>query len=69
VAEHFPGFEALEEAGCRFNNCRHRHEPGCAVAGLVASGAVSEERYQTYLSMLTEAEAAEDAASRRSRKK
>src|SRR5665647_3291161 len=52
IAAYFPGFEALEEYGCRFNNCRHRQEPGCAVAGLVEAGGLSAERYQTYLAVL-----------------
>lgn len=69
VAEYFPGFEKLEQKGCRFHNCRHRQEPGCAVAELVTAGEIAAERYQTYLTLLTEAEAAEEAASRRPRKK
>jgi ribosome biogenesis GTPase / thiamine phosphate phosphatase len=69
LAEHFPGFEALEEHGCRFHNCRHRQEPGCAVAGLVAAGELPAERYQTYLDVLVEVEEAEGAAQRRGWKK
>jgi len=69
MAEHFPGFESLEANGCRFHNCRHRQEPGCAVADLVAGGKITAERYQTYLSLLTEVEGNEDAAQRRLWKK
>ncbi|MDP2469562.1 MAG: ribosome small subunit-dependent GTPase A [Candidatus Palauibacterales bacterium] len=45
-------------AHCRFANCRHRAEPGCAVLEAVADGSVSEHRHESYLSLL---EAAEDA--------
>jgi ribosome biogenesis GTPase len=69
LAAHFPGFEALELNGCRFGNCRHRQEPGCAVASLVAEGRLPAERYQTYLELLSEVEAAEIAAQRRGWKK
>lgn len=69
LAEFFPGFEALERQGCRFHNCRHRSEPGCAVSALAASGALNAERYRTYLELLDEVEAAEEAAQRRGWKK
>lgn len=69
IAAYFPGFEALEAHGCRFSNCRHRQEPGCAVAALVATGEIPEERYRTYLGVLAEVEGTEDEALRRLRKK
>ena len=37
---------------CRFNNCSHTHEPGCAVLKAVEEHYISESRYQSYLSML-----------------
>ena len=37
---------------CRFANCTHRHEPGCAVMAAVERGDISPERYQSYLNML-----------------
>lgn len=67
VALYFPGFEKAER-DCRFNNCRHRSEPGCAVVELVESGAVSRDRYRTYQTVLTEVEAAEEAARRAPRR-
>ena len=39
---------------CRFNNCTHTHEPGCAVLEAVKEHYISEYRYQSYLSMLTD---------------
>jgi len=53
-ADHFPGFEKTKEVRCRFRNCRHRTEPGCAVVELVARGEVSAERYAAYLEILRE---------------
>lgn len=35
-------------AGCRFNDCLHLREPGCAVQAGVASGAISARRYEGY---------------------
>ena len=37
---------------CRFANCTHRHEPGCAVLQAVDDGRISPERYRNYLSIL-----------------
>ena len=39
-------------ARCRFGNCTHTHEPGCAVLEAVAEGEIAESRYASYLSML-----------------
>lgn len=57
LAEHFPGFEKHGAASCRFSNCRHRSEPGCAVIGLVDQGRITAERYATYMEILGEVEA------------
>ncbi|MCP4117444.1 MAG: ribosome small subunit-dependent GTPase A [Desulfobacteraceae bacterium] len=59
LAGHFPGFEQAMESSCRFRDCRHRTEPGCAVAELVQSGSIPEERYKTYLEILGQLEAGE----------
>ena len=37
---------------CRFSNCTHTHEPGCAVLKALEEHYISESRYQSYLSML-----------------
>ena len=39
-------------ADCRFGNCTHTHEPGCAVLKAVAEGRIAESRFMSYLSML-----------------
>jgi ribosome biogenesis GTPase len=59
LAAHYPGFEETRQAACRFRNCRHRTEPGCAVIELVAEGRISAERYATYLEILNEVESGE----------
>lgn len=39
-------------AQCRFNNCTHTHEPGCAVLAAVERHDISQSRYSSYLSIL-----------------
>jgi ribosome biogenesis GTPase len=46
----FPEFFELL-SGCKFNNCVHTDEPGCAVRKAVEEGEVSEERYGNYVEM------------------
>ena len=42
--------------GCRFSNCTHTHEPGCAVRQAVEDHYIAESRYASYLSMLDDKE-------------
>jgi ribosome biogenesis GTPase len=37
---------------CKFNNCSHRKEPGCAVRKAIEDRQISESRYRSYLNML-----------------
>lgn len=37
---------------CRFNNCMHTGEPGCAIMEALEEGEIPESRFQSYLSML-----------------
>lgn len=37
---------------CRFHNCLHLNEPGCAIKDAVAEGEIAESRYMSYLSMM-----------------
>lgn len=39
---------------CRFNNCTHTHEPGCAVLAAVEQGDIAYSRFISYLSILDE---------------
>jgi ribosome biogenesis GTPase len=42
------------DGACRFTNCSHKHEPGCAMIQAVADGKLSEQRFHNYLRMLEE---------------
>lgn len=41
---------------CRFNNCTHTHEPGCAVLKAVEDHYIAASRYESYLGMLEDKE-------------
>jgi len=51
LAGYFPEMRALLNQ-CRYHNCRHTHEPGCAVREAVDQGRIALPRYDSYLSML-----------------
>ena len=58
VSHYFPEI-FRESANCRFGNCTHTHEPGCAVLRAVEESRISQSRYNSYLSILEEAESEE----------
>lgn len=43
-------------SGCKYYNCTHVHEPGCAVMEAVGEGRIAENRYISYLKILEEDE-------------
>lgn len=43
-------------AHCKYGNCTHRHEPGCAVREAVENHYISESRYASYLNILEDKE-------------
>lgn len=49
-------------AQCRFSDCSHRHEPGCAVRQAVEDGRISQARYDSYLRLREEHERLDEAA-------
>ncbi len=54
VAHYFPEiFRASSD--CRYYNCTHTHEPGCAVRNAVDQNLISQSRYTSYLSILDDA--------------
>ena len=55
LSHFFPEMRAVLH-DCRFANCTHRHEPGCAVMQAVDDGRISPERYQNYLNILEDIE-------------
>ena len=53
VGHYFPEiFELSHE--CRFGNCTHTHEPGCAVLAALERQEIAQSRYNSYLSILEE---------------
>ncbi|MFW5708371.1 MAG: ribosome small subunit-dependent GTPase A, partial [Bacteroidota bacterium] len=52
LCHYFPEMRELFNL-CRFDNCTHAHEPGCAVKESVEEGKISLSRYQNYLNMLS----------------
>lgn len=56
LAEAFPEIRALH-GQCRFYNCTHLHEPGCAVLAAVASGTMAAHRHALYAQIHAELEA------------
>jgi ribosome biogenesis GTPase len=44
-------FDEIAElaGGCRFKDCSHTEEPGCAVQAALADGSLDRERYESYL--------------------
>jgi ribosome biogenesis GTPase len=55
----FPDVDALA-AACRFRDCRHDREPGCAVKAAVAEGTLDAARYDSFLKLAGEREALAD---------
>lgn len=55
VAHYFPEIFKIG-AGCRYGNCTHTHEPGCAVRQALADNLISNSRYNSYLSILQDAD-------------
>lgn len=55
VGHYFPEI-FKESANCKFGNCTHIHEPGCAVLQAIENHTISESRYTSYLSILDDCE-------------
>lgn len=51
LSHYFPEMKA-EIRDCRFNNCIHINEPGCAVKAAVAEGRINAQRYESYRNIL-----------------
>ena len=52
LAKIFPGFFEDDHFTCKFSNCKHLKEPGCAVRAAVELGKLSEARYASYVRIL-----------------
>ena len=55
-------------AMCRFRDCRHEHEPGCAVRAAIERGELDENRLESYRKLKAEAKYSDDKASYRRQK-
>ena len=51
ISHYFVEFFELSK-DCKYGNCTHTHEPGCAVLEALERGEIAPSRYQSYLSML-----------------
>lgn len=56
--ETFDDVEAIA-AECRFRDCRHKQEPGCAVKAAVGAGTLASDRYDAFIKLAAEREAFE----------
>ena len=55
ISHYFPEVFKFS-ADCKFSDCSHRHEPGCAVLKALEENYISESRYKSYLSILEDKE-------------
>lgn len=53
LAQRFPEMRNIMSE-CRFSNCTHQSEPGCAVKQAVADGQIADFRYKNYLNMMAD---------------
>lgn len=51
LSHYFPEMRAYIDQ-CKFNNCTHTHEPGCAFRAAMDVGKIAPSRYESYLSIL-----------------
>lgn len=51
LSHYYPEMRALLQE-CRFNNCTHTDEPGCAIKAAYEAGTLAPARYHTYLNLL-----------------
>jgi ribosome biogenesis GTPase len=55
ITESFADIDDLSP-GCRFSDCTHTQEPGCAIVMSIEAGELSEDRYRSYLKLRKESE-------------
>lgn len=51
IGDQFPEMFRLK-GGCRFNDCLHKEEPGCAIRAALDEGVIAPSRYRSYIDML-----------------
>jgi ribosome biogenesis GTPase len=57
LADCFPEFRPLVDH-CKYADCSHTHEPGCAVIAAASTDAISPDRHESYRALLAELKAA-----------
>ena len=67
IVDAYDDVEALAE-GCRFKDCRHRMEPGCAVRAAVDAGEIAAHRVDTYAALSAERRRHAESLALRSRR-
>lgn len=67
VEENFDDIHDLSKS-CRFSNCNHSNEPGCAILKAIESGKLQQEHYQNYVKLKTESESNKKSYSNRRKK-
>ena len=60
LAALYPEFASRADE-CRFGDCHHRREPGCAVLEAIAADEIPASRHESYLAILAELEAQPEA--------
>jgi ribosome biogenesis GTPase len=58
----FSDVEEILERGCKFSDCNHDTEPGCALKKAIQTGGLKQKRWDSYLKLKQEAKYAEDKA-------
>jgi ribosome biogenesis GTPase len=66
LGDAFPDITELESR-CRFSDCRHETEPGCAIREALADGSLAPERWQSYRDLQGELAELEEKLARRAR--
>ena len=67
VAESFSDIHALAQA-CKFSDCTHTGEPGCAVQAALLAGEIEQDRFLNFLELRGEAQSFEEIMARRKQK-
>ena len=68
LGDAFSDVEAILARRCKFRDCTHGNEPGCAIRAAIESGELDVRRYESYKELKSEAKYSGDAAQRRRQK-
>ncbi|MCL2013934.1 MAG: ribosome small subunit-dependent GTPase A [Oscillospiraceae bacterium] len=60
LGEAFSDVKEVLSRGCKFTDCHHQTEPGCAVKSAIENGELSADRWQSYLKLKHEAKYTDD---------